>query len=112
MHWSCARVIRFSAERELEPALARNRFNHADRRVQAVEHGTLFDVEFHVSQRLRLKFRVGETSGIQAKITNGLSYCDAVSILALKNGGIQRAGERFAAEKRDSEPNAFLFRER
>src|SRR5215813_12096739 len=109
MHWSCARVIRFSAEREFEPALACNRFNHAHRRVQAIEHRTLFDVEFHVSQRLRLEFRIGETMGIQAKITNGLSYCYAVSVLALKDGAIKRAGERFAAEKRNSEPDAFLF---
>src|SRR5438034_6868754 len=111
MHWSGSCMIRFAAERRLQPSLAGNRVDHAQRNVQVVEHWSLFDVKLHVSEHARPVSRPFDAAGIQTKLTDGLGHRDSPAIRAFQYPPIEGPGDGAAAEKWYAETNPFFFGE-
>src|ERR1700756_599503 len=111
IHRRRSRVVGVPRECELQPALAGNRFDHSQRQAGILQHRPLLNVELEVTENILAHRRLQNFFWMQTKLLNRLAYCNTLRVPTTQDVLAEIADKRPAANKRDAEANALLFRE-
>src|ERR1035438_5150080 len=102
-------MIGMARKCELQTALAGNSIDDSQRPTGILQHRTLLNVELQIAQDLAIDSSICNFCWIQTKISNRLTYRNALPILPAQHFLIKAAHERAAADKRRAKANTLLF---
>src|SRR5688500_3409887 len=101
-----------AAQRDAQARKTVDRGHHADRQASGFEHRPLLDVQLGVGEQLVLpQGDRGNGGRIEAEILERAADGGTLGILRIEHPGVERAGERTAAEHGRAEAHAFLVAE-
>jgi hypothetical protein len=111
-HGHGARMSRHAFDVDGEAIGAVDRGDDAQRQAFGLEHRALLDVELGIGEEIGTAPRgVAGTRRIEPERCQCVAHRRAVLVAAVEKLGIQRAGDRAAAQQRGAEAHAFLVRE-
>jgi TPR repeat len=103
-------MIRFAFERDIDAALASDRFHNSQRKVEAFEDRTLLDVEFQITECTVLDSRVENSRRIESKRADRVKHPSTIAIFGIQQLIVGGAHQRAASKERHAKAHALFLR--
>jgi hypothetical protein len=108
-HGGRAGVVGAPDEVEFAACQSDDGVDEADRQPEPVEHRTLFDVEFEISNGGPVHACFADSIRIQSECLDRFTYGDTLAVGAREQVLVDRTGHRPAADEGRAKPNAFFL---